>query len=234
MRVQDQSAYILHHRAFRDTSQILDVITPDYGRLTLMSRGSRSAKSRIKSILQPFHPLVIGWAGKSDMPTLTQVEEKNTKTCLLTGKSLPSAFYVNELMMKLMHKHDVHEQVYALYASVIQLLAEQQVIEPILRFFEKKLLEELGFGLSLGIDAQTSQPICAENEYAYYLEHGPVDLTSVTDETFLLKLSGKSLLDLESNTLDNVQSLKEAKCLMRLILNYYLGGKSIKSRELFR
>jgi len=234
MRVQDQPAYVLHHRAFRDTSQTLDIITPDYGRLTLMSRGSRSIKSRLKSILQPFRPLLIGWTGKGEMPTLTQVEAQISKTFLLSGKSLPSAFYINELLIKLMHKHDVNESIFQLYASVLQLLAEQHEVEPILRLFEKKLLEALGFGLNLNIDTQTNEPILAEIEYAYYLEHGPVKLTLVNDENFLLKLSGKSLLDLERNTLDSVQSLKDAKRLMRMVLNYYLEGKPIKSRELFR
>lgn len=234
MRIQDQPAYILHHRAFRDTSQILEVITPNYGRLSLMSRGSRGAKSRLKSILQPFKPLIIGWSGKGDMPTLTSAEPQMVKTLTLKGKSLPSAFYINELVIKLLHKHDVHERVYLLYESVIRLLADNNEIEPVLRLFEKQLLEELGFGLNLPVNAKTGEAVLAGEEYVYYLEHGPVSLSSVYDESYILKLSGKSLLDLDANTLDSEQSLKDAKRLMRVVLNYYLEGKPIKSRELFR
>ncbi|RDH84722.1 MAG: DNA repair protein RecO [endosymbiont of Galathealinum brachiosum] len=234
MRVQDQPAYILHHRAFRDTSQILEVITPDYGRLSLMSRGSRGAKSRLKSILQPFRPLIVSWSGKGEMPTLTGAEPQTVKTITLTGKALPSAFYVNELIIKLLHKHDVHESVYRLYESVIRLLADKHEIEPILRLFEKQLLEELGFGLNLSVNAETGEAVLSDDEYAYYLEHGPVAISSVHDESYILKLSGKSLIDLDENTLDNIQSLKDAKRLMRVVLNYYLEGKPIKSRELFR
>lgn len=234
MRIQDQPAYILHHRAFRDTSQILEVITPNYGRLSLMSRGSRGAKSRLKSILQPFKPLIIGWSGKGDMPTLTSAEPQMVKILTLKGKSLPSAFYINELIIKLLHKHDVHERVYLLYESVIRLLADNNEIEPVLRLFEKQLLEELGFGLNLPVNAKTGEAVLAGEEYVYYLEHGPVSLSSVYDESYILKLSGKSLLDLDANTLDSEQSLKDAKRLMRVVLNYYLEGKPIKSRELFR
>ncbi len=234
MRIQDQPAYILHHRAFRDTSQILEVITPEYGRLSLMSRGSRGAKSRLKSLLQPFRPLIISWTGKGEMPTLTGAEPQSVKTLTLTGKALPSAFYINELLIKLLHKHDVYESVYHLYETVIRLLADNNEIEPVLRLFEKQLLEELGFGLNLSINAENNDVILAEEQYAYYLEHGPVNLLSVYDENYILKLSGKSLLDLENNTLDSSQSLKDAKRLMRVVLNYYLEGKPIKSRELFR
>ncbi len=234
MRIQDQPAYILHHRAFRDTSQILDVITPEYGRFSLMSRGSRSAKSRLKSILQPFRPLIISWSGKGEMPTLTGAEQQTVKTAVLTGKALPSAFYINELLIKLLHKHDVYEGVYHLYESVIRLLADKNEIEPVLRLFEKQLLDELGFGLNLSINAENGDAILVDGEYAYYLEHGPVNVLSINDDAYILKLSGKSLLDLHYNTLDSSQSLKDAKRLMRVVLNYYLEGKPIKSRELFR
>ncbi|MCW8934592.1 MAG: DNA repair protein RecO [Gammaproteobacteria bacterium] len=234
MRVQDQPAYILHHRAFRDTSQILEVITPEYGRLSLMSRGSRGAKSRLKSILQPFRPILIGWSGKGEMPTLTAAEPQAVKIFSLTGKALPSAFYVNELIIKLLYKHDVHERVFQLYESIVQLLADKNEVEPVLRLFEKQLLEELGFGLNLSINAETNEAILADEQYAYYLEHGPVSLSCVHDELYILKLHGKSLLDLHENRLDSEQSLRDAKRLMRSILNYYLEGKPIKSRELFR
>ena len=234
MRIQDQPAYILHHRAFRDTSQILDVITRDHGRLSLMSRGSRGAKSRLKSILQPFTPLIIGWSGKGDMPSLTSAETQTVKAITLTGKALPSAFYMNELLMKLLHKHDVYEEIYNLYESVIQLLSQGIEIEPVLRLFEKQLLELLGFGLNLQVNADTNGPVLAGEQYAYYLEHGPVEISSVHDDAYITKLSGESLIALDSNNLNTEQSLKDAKRLMRSILHYYLDGKPIKSRELFR
>ena len=234
MRVHEQPAYILHHRPFRDTSQIIDVLTRDYGRLSLMSRGSRGAKSRLKSVLQPFNSLLISWSGKGELPTLTSAEPILSSVLSLTGKALPSAFYINELLVNLLHKHDVHERVFYLYESVIKLLADKNEIEPVLRLFEKQLLEELGFGLNLSVQAETGLPIISEDTYAYYLEHGPVNVAAIHDEQFITKLPGSSLLALDQNKLDSDQALKDAKRLMRSILNYYLQGKPIKSRELFR
>jgi len=234
MRVQEQPAYILHHRPFRDTSQIIDVLTRDHGRLSLMSRGSRSAKSRQKSILQPFNSLILSWSGKGDLPTLTAAEALTSSTCRISGKALLSAFYVNELLVKLLHKHDVHDGIYYLYESVLNLLAENGEIEPVLRLFEKQLLEELGFGLNLTVHAETGVAVVASELYAYYLEHGPVDVASIHDDQYVTQLSGASLLALSENNLSNEQTLKDAKRLMRSILNFYLQGKPIKSRELFR
>jgi len=234
MRVQEQPAYILHHRPFRDTRQIIDVLTPDHGRLSLMSRGSRSAKSRQKSILQPFNSLILSWSGKGELPTLTSAEAQTSNAFKLSGKALLSAFYVNELLVKLLHKHDVHDGIYYLYESILNLLAESTEVEPVLRLFEKQLLEELGFGLNLTVHAGTGEDVVAGELYAYYLEHGPVDVASIHDEQYLIQLSGESLLALSENNLSSEQALKDAKRLMRSILNFYLQGKPIKSRELFR
>lgn len=234
MRVLDQPAYILHHRAFRDTSQIIEILSRDHGRLSVMSRGSRAAKSRLKAVLQPFVPLLVSWSGKGEMPSLTSAEVQDSCALRLSGKALPSAFYINELLMHLLHKHDVQEDIFTLYESVIRLLAEGQQIEPVLRLFEKQLLEGLGFGLSLDRCAQSGRAVNANEEYAYYLEHGPVELSSVNDESYVTRLMGSSLLDLQANTLESEQSLRDAKRLMRSVLHYYLGGKPLKSRELFR
>ncbi len=234
MRVQDQPAYILHHRPFRDTSQVIDVLSRDHGRLSIMSRGSLSARSRLKAVLQPFVPLIVSWSGKGEMPTLTSAEILPTSRIQLRGKSLPSAFYINELLMHLLHKHDVHEEVFGLYESVLGLLNEGHAIEPVLRLFEKQLLEMLGFGLVLDHCVQSGNAIEASLEYAYYLEHGPIELARVHDDLYLSRLSGQGLIDLKNNTLETETSLREAKRLMRSVINYYLGGKVLKSRELFR
>ena len=73
-RVQQQPAYILHHRPFRDTSQLLDVLSREYGKGTRVARGSRAAKSRLRGILRPFQPLRLSWFARSDLGTLTGAE----------------------------------------------------------------------------------------------------------------------------------------------------------------
>ncbi|MFQ5983477.1 MAG: DNA repair protein RecO, partial [Woeseiaceae bacterium] len=73
-RVQGEPAFILHHRPFGDTSRILDIISPNHGRLAVVARGSRSAKSRLRGVLRPFLPLKLSWVIRSELGTLTGAE----------------------------------------------------------------------------------------------------------------------------------------------------------------
>ena len=97
-RVDQQPAYILHYRPFKDSSQILDIFSRDHGKLALVARGSRGARSRLKGILRPFMPLSASWVLKSDLGTLTGAEVRGAPLSL-TGDALLSGYYVNELLI---------------------------------------------------------------------------------------------------------------------------------------
>ena len=233
MRVETQIAYILHKRPFRDSSQIIEVFTRDHGRVTLMSRGSRGAKSRSSGLLQLFRPLLIGWQGRGEMPFLNMVEMAEIKAPALTGKSQISAIYVNELLVYLLHKNDVHSDIFDQYHACLYALKENSDIELVLRLFEKELLQSLGFGLNLVVDADSGESVHEEAHYAYHFEHGPVRC----EKDRPLKtpvLSGESLLAFERNEIVTAQQRSEIKHLMRYVLAGHLGHKKLRSRELFR
>lgn len=233
-KVQDQPAYILHQRPYRDTSQIIELFSRDYGRFSVVSRGSRSARSRTRSILQPFRPLHVSWSGKGEMPSLTGAEPASRKIPQLRGDQLASGFYINELLMRLLHRFDVQDDIYALYEQTLYQLAAGQSLQHTLRYFEKHLLELLGFALNLSVDADSGEAVEADVEYQYQIEHGPVRLNPLPDTAATLVVSGASLLALDQDALQSEQALKDAKRLMRQVLAFYLDGKPLKSRELFR
>jgi len=233
MRVQDQAAFILHHFPYRDTSQIIELFTRDYGRITAVSRGSRSAKSKLKGILQPFRAIQVSWSGKGELASLNSAEEMGVYLPLLTGNALPCGFYINEILMRLLHKHDVHEDVFDAYQNILVTLSNQKNLDIQLRLFEKKILQQLGFEINLNHDANTQLPLQPEQQYFYYVEHGPV-LAEHQNTTEYLRLSGKSLLAFQENDLSNDTVRREIKSLMRMVIAYYLGNKPLKSRELFR
>ncbi|MDH5392173.1 MAG: DNA repair protein RecO [Gammaproteobacteria bacterium] len=234
MRVEKQPAYILHQRPFRDTSQILEVFTKNYGRLSLMSRGSRANKSRLKSILQPFRALEISWSGRGEMPTLTSAEPAAQTVAFLQGKSLACALYVNELVMYLIYKHDVHENLFSQYHHTVNRLFEATRLEYELRVFELALLDELGVLVDLSRDVITGKRLNESAEYYFQIERGLSEFDRSFDARNIPVLSGKSLLAIAENRLDNAEVLRDAKKLMRYLINYSLAGKSLKSRELFR
>ena len=235
MRVQDQPVYILHQRPFRDTSQILEIFSRDFGRLSVVSRGSRGPKSRLKAILQPFQPLQANWSVRGEMPSLGQVETASIKRPSLKSSALPCAFYINELIMRLLHKYDVHEDIFELYQKTLYGLSVAEDLELELRLFEKSLLKYLGFGLCLDVDADSGSAVVKDRNYQYFIEHGPVEAGNIQNkEKLALKVSGNSLLCFQGDDLSDNAVRKEIKSLMRYVLAYYLGTKPLKSRELFR
>ncbi|HEX5636532.1 MAG TPA: DNA repair protein RecO [Gammaproteobacteria bacterium] len=235
MRVENQPAFILHHYPYRDTSQILDLLTRDFGRLSVVSRGSLAARSKLKSILQPFRLLNVSWVGKGDMPTLINAELAELKPVLLDGRRLTSGFYLNELMMHFLQRHDFQEDLFQLYANTVSWLATDTSLEIVLRIFEKRLLDALGVGLNLTHDADSGEAIKPDNQYIYFIEHGPVlALSGDMSSQQRPLLNGESLLAFSRDELGSEAIRREIKSLMRHVIAFYLAGKPLRSRELFR
>lgn len=238
--VNTQVAYILHKRAYRETSSILEVLTKDYGRVALMARGCRGTRSKIAGSLLLFTPLLISWQGRGSLPYLKTVERADLKAPALKSKALLSAMYINELLMYLLHKNDVHEAVFEQYHHCLYNLENQAALEISLRQFEIKLLELLGFGLNVQEEADTGAMIDVNEQYLYHLEHGPVLYqNSASNQAVgrLPQVSGSTLQAVAKgdfqNLAKNVQQLTELKQLMRFVIAFHLGKKTLKSRELF-
>jgi len=233
MQVNAEPAYILHKRPYRETSQILEVFSRNHGRLSLMSRGSRSPRSRTSGVLQPFRPLLLGWQGRGEMPSLRGVDVADARPPALTGKSLMSAMYLNELLVIMLHRNDVHEALFTDYHETLYAMQQTAELEHILRNFEKKLLEQMGFGLNLAHDADSGEPVLSERHYAYHFEHGPVQCQPDQSRQNPV-ISGSSLLAFNRGELETPRSVAEIKQLMRYVINSHLGSRKLKSRELFR
>lgn len=235
--VNTQIAYLLHKRAYRETSSILEVLTKDYGRLSLMARGARGARSKTAGNLMLFTPLVISWQGKGSLPYLKSIERADLKAPTLKNKSLLSAMYINELLMYMLHKDDVHEDVFEHYHRCLYLLEDANNLEISLREFETKLLEMLGFGLNLSVEADTGEAILADETYSYFLEHGAVK-SNDNQSASVPKISGACLLALTKDHFleisKNPMHLAELKQLMRFVISHHLGNKKLKSREMFK
>ncbi|MCW8855631.1 MAG: DNA repair protein RecO [Gammaproteobacteria bacterium] len=234
MRIQDQSVYILHHRPFRDSSLILELFTQNHGRLAVMSRGGSSPKSKLKNTLRPFQMLSACWSGKGELPVLSSAEIMQQNRYQLSGDALLSALYINELLMRLLHKHDVYEEVFSLYQQTLACLTTSDQIEICLRLFEKKLLQFLGFEMNLTADADSGEMVSADKQYIYYIEHGPVELSANNQSSTQMVIDGSSLLAFAEDDLAIAGIRKQIKFLTRYVLAYYLGDRPLKSRELFR
>lgn len=238
-RVLLQPGYVLHRRPYRDSSLLLDVFTPEFGRVGLVARGARQAKSRSQALLQSFHPLLVSWSGNGELANLNAVESA-AAAHWLTGPALMSGLYLNELLARLLHRFDPHPELYSSYETALAALVRASqdragvALEPVLRIFEKRLLAELGYGLVLEYEADTGRPVEAGQVYAYHLGEGPVRWSDeAAAQANALLIRGAGLLDLAREDLADAGSLREAKRLMRAALAAHLGNKPLASRRLF-
>ncbi|MDE2586311.1 MAG: DNA repair protein RecO [Betaproteobacteria bacterium] len=227
-RVDGQPAYVLHAYPFRETSLIVEAFTRDFGRVALLARGARRPRSALRGLLMGFQPLEVGWAGKGEVLTLMKAEWQGGQP-LLSGQALFCGYYLNELLIHLLPREDAHEHLYAVYAETLRRFAEG-VREADLRRFEKSLLQELGYGLSLSTDAD-GRAVEEGGFYAYEIERGPVRLARPGSSA--LAVSGKTLLDLAHEDFADARSQAEAKQLMRALMAHYLGGKGLETRKIF-
>jgi DNA repair protein RecO (recombination protein O) len=226
MRVTLQSAFILHHRPFRETSVLLDVFAEEHGLVSLIAKGVRTNRSKLKALLQPFVPLLVSWQGKSELMNLTSAEAR-TGPFQLRGDCLLSGFYINELLVRLLQKQDPHPQLFLNYQSTLSSLTKLPVDQSILRIFEKKLLDEIGYGLRWHEDFLTEMPLIPDKYYQYC----PGDGFKETQNPQGFK--GESLLAIANESLITRECLQDAKKLMRLIIAGLLGQSRLQSRELF-
>ena len=224
MRITLEPAFILHHRPYRETSVIIDFLTQHHGRITAVARGT---KGRFRGILQPFIPLLISWSGKSEMVTLTEAESHGAPI-MLQGNCLFSAFYLNELLVRLLHKHDPCTLIFDLYHETLLALQGDTLQQKILRIFEKKLLEQLGYALHLNDKIQT------EKYYRYIPELGFKLYDDYENAPSNWVFLGKHLLAFSADNLEDADVLRDAKRLMRLALTPLLGPKPLHSRKLFQ
>lgn len=225
--IQLEPAYILHSRPFRETSLIVDAFTREHGRVAVVARGAKSARSRWRNVLQPFRPLLLGWSQKSDLGTLTAAEQIASPPAL-QGQFLYCGLYLNELLMRLLHRGDPHAEVFERYRHVLSELASEAPPQPLLRVFEKHLLEAIGYAMLLDREYGSGAEIQPQNWYEYKPDRGPV-LSSGPGKN---RVSGAALLDLHSESLQ-VENLPLLKMLMRGVIGYHLGGRPLASLSLF-
>lgn len=227
-RVQEQAAFILHHRPFRDTSQILDLVSREHGKLAVVARGSRGARSRLKGLLRPFMPLSMSWVIKSDLGTLTGAEVRGAPLSL-TGEALLAGYYVNELVLHFLHRHDPQPEVFDAYAGTVEALATSGAsIAGVLRQFEMALLRHSGYALNLDHEAGSTRDLDPEQHYEYRVEQGAVPVSRCDGPMIF---PGAKLAGIASQQFGDPETLRAANRLMREVIAHHLGGKELKSRK---
>jgi DNA repair protein RecO (recombination protein O) len=216
-------AFFLHTRPFRENSHLATLFTRQSGRLSAVSRG----KVKRNHSRQPFVAVQAVWTGKSELKTL--VSSEVVRHYPVAGTGLLVGMYLNELLMRLLHDHEGYEAVFDHYRLMVESLAHHSDIEPHLRRFEFHLLQSLGYGFSLEYEADTGDPLSRSGHYQFVPDTGFVAAPFRDGVTF----GGDHLLSLAEDHWDDITVRRAAKRLMRLALAPHLGSRPLASRELF-
>lgn len=224
-RVWLAPAYVLHQYAYRDSSRIVEVFTGEFGRLSLFARGAAGPKSVLKGVLRPFQRLLLSWSGRHEAGNLAGAEIDGSVTSLAPAR-LMSGFYLNELILKLTERQDPHPGIFDAYQACIDALSGAGPEEATLRRFEKRLLNDLGYGLDL-LRTRDGTPVEVHRHYRFALETGP----QLCAEEAPGAIYGQSLSDLSEESFADARSLRDAKRVLRAAIDTCLEGRTLKSRE---
>lgn len=220
-------AWILHQYDYKDSSRILECFTPTQGRIGVIAQGLKRPKSPWRGIAQPFRPLRLQHNHRGDLHRLTGLESTGAGQAL-HGEALYAAFYLNELLMRLLRRHDAQPDLFALYSRSIAALSANMPLEPVLRLFELQSLRFLGYGIDFTTDYKRNQPVVAGVLYAVDPELGVYQSQS---DAVLIK--GEWLNGLDEGKLPATDVGRLAiNQLMRQLIRYHIGDKPLKSREL--
>ncbi len=220
-RISLALGHVLRTQAFRDSSLLVEAFTEEHGRIGLVARGARSPQSRKRALLQPFQPLLLSWTEQGDLGSLTAIEAA-APPVPLAGELVFSGWYLNEILLRLVQRHDPHPVLYAAYGRTLHDLAA--ATEASLRIFEKQLLAELGYGLQLFDD------LLPDQHYRYDDEEGPVPVGPEAPGA----LSGDSLIALRDERFETPQQLRQARQLLRASLRPLLGTQELESARLLK
>jgi DNA repair protein RecO (recombination protein O) len=228
IRHKEQPGYVLHSYPYQETSLIVEIFTREFGRIGVVAKGAKRPHSPLRSVLMPFHALTLDWSGKSELKTLRSAEWRGAFR-LLKGRALICGFYLNELLLKLLHRDDPHDTLFDVYEQTLQALLEGVDHAIVLRCFEKRLLSELGYALILDRDVESQRPLEAHRRYQYIIDRGPVPADARQNG---LELLGQTLIDMHSDHYTSAVTQQQSKSLMRMLIGHYLGNQTLHSRQL--
>ncbi len=235
IRHKDQAGYVLHSYPYQETSLIVEVFTREFGRVAMVAKGAKRPHSALRSVLMPFQALTLDWSGRAELKTLRSAEWRGAFR-LLGGRALICGFYLNELLLKLLHRDDAHDALFDAYAHTLQALhhtGSSAELAAVLRGFEKRLLGELGYALNLDHDAATLQPLQGQSRYCYVPDRGPVALAQEPHGSAGgLELLGQTLIDMKLDNYASPVTQQQSKSLMRLLIAHCLGQQTLHSRQL--
>ena len=225
-----QPAFVLRKRPFQETSEIVDLFTPEQGRVSCVVKGAKRKRvgGSLAQRLQLFRPLVVRFQGRGDLKTLVEADDLR-EPYSLRDDCFYAACYANELLLRVLQQEEVYAELFAGYASLLDVLASGLSPREPLRRFEWRVLQSLGADLDLTVGANG---VLIEPDKWYDFE-ADVGWVEVLEHTSMRPVSGRWLLALAHNE-PRAWVSKFARELCQMLLLPYVGETPFKSRILWQ
>lgn len=228
IRVERQAGWIIHRRPWRESSLLIEMFTPDHGRVGLVARGARSERSAWRGLSEPFRPLEASWTRRGEMGTVSGLEQVGP-ACALSGRGLFCGLYANELVLRLIGRDDPHPEVHDAYGRLLGALAAAREAQSLLlRRFELALLTGMGVAPDLDRDAASGEPIRPDRLYHLRPEIGLVAVERPGRAVF----AGTVIEALRRGDTDDRETARAMRELMRLLIDEQLDGRPLAARRL--
>ncbi|WP_449466219.1 DNA repair protein RecO [Stenotrophomonas humi] len=232
MRLDDQPAYVLHARQWRETSLLVEVLTLEHGRLGVLARGVQGAKKQaLRAALQPLQFIHFDAVMGGELAQLRRAESQDVAP-RLHGNAMLAGFYMNELVMRLAPRNDPSPELFMAYGVLRGRLESAETLTWSLRCFERDLLEALGVGFdwTCAADGEAVDPAA---RYQLDPMQGPLRQLSERSSAERRGLAtGAALLALAEDRLPTAADLASLRLQMRAVLLHHLGGRGLKSWEM--
>lgn len=228
-RHDDQPGFVLHSYPYSETSLIVETFTRAHGRVPLLARGAKRPRSTLRGLLLQFQRVGFTWSGRGELKNLVRAEWLGGLPAL-NQTALFCGFYLNELLLKLLARDDPHERLFDAYETALVALGEGRKGGDVLRVFEKALLREIGYALSLTHD-ENGCAIEPAGRYVYEPERGLRRLAE--RERPALELSGAQAAAIERDDYSDPATSTIAKQLLRNLIERQMNGRAIATRRIF-
>ena len=222
-RVTDQPAFLIHRRDWQNSSLLLDLLTLDYGRVSLLAKGGKNSRS--PGLFQPFCKISVSWSGRHELKTLTAIEGVSVEVAESLYLSL---LYINEIIEAFIPRFEANGEIFSLYEGLLATIKPGNC-EISLRDFERSAMQVLGYLPDMSLDAEQGRPIDDASCYQFLANRGFVPCQYEEANA----IEGRYINLWNRADYREPQVAHMAKTIMRCIIDFNLQGKQLKSRDIY-
>ena len=154
-------AVVLRHANWGEADRILTIYTREQGKLRAIAKGVRKIRSHKAGHLEPFTHITVQLARSRDIPIVTQVETLDPYLPLRDDLTRTGyAAYVLELLDRFTYEEEGgNPALFRLLTDTLERLCGTAEVWAVVRFYEMRLLDFLGFRPQLFECANCRNPI---------------------------------------------------------------------------